>query len=71
MDPKCRAALEAALDLPELDRAVIVSELLATLAPDTEEPADEELAAELDRRLEEALSDPTATVSWSDLRKEA
>jgi putative addiction module component (TIGR02574 family) len=70
MDSKCRAVLDAALALPETDRAAIAQELLATLAPDTDSAADEEFAAELDRRLDEALNDPAATVGWSELKSE-
>jgi len=68
MDSKCRAVLDAALALTETDRAAIAQELLATLAPDTDSAADEELADELERRLDEALNDPAATMSWSELK---
>ena len=50
MDPKCRSVLDAALELPEADRAVIVETLLATLAPEAEGPTDDAAAAETDRR---------------------
>jgi putative addiction module component (TIGR02574 family) len=70
MDPKSRDVLDAALGLPEADRATIAERLLATLAPETDFLADDELAAELDRRLEEAVNEPGATVPWSVLRDE-
>ena len=60
--------LEAALSLSEDDRAMIVEALLQTLSAEPDEWDDEELASELDRRLEEALHDPTATVPWSELK---
>ena len=68
MDPKARTVLDAALDLPEGDRAAIAQSLLATLSPDVDEMDDEELLAELDRRSEEARRDPSATISWEELR---
>jgi putative addiction module component (TIGR02574 family) len=70
MDPRCRSVLDAALALSESDCAAIARELLATLAPDTEDPADDDLAAELDRRLDEALNDPEATTPWGAMRDE-
>lgn len=70
MDPKCRAVLDAALELPEADRAIIAETLLDTLAPDVDGLTDDELEAELDRRLREALDDPSATIPWSELRNE-
>ncbi len=70
MDPKARTVLDAALELPEDDRAAIAQTLLATLAPDVEEMDDEELLEELERRSEEARRDPSATISWEELRHE-
>jgi len=71
MDSKCRNVLDAALELSESDRAIIAETLLSTLSPeDSELWDDDELAAELDRRLEESRNNPSATVSWSELRDE-
>ncbi len=70
MDPKAQTVLDAALELPEDDRAAIAGVLLKTLAPDVDEVDDEELLAELDRRSEEARRDPSATISWEKLRDE-
>lgn len=70
MDPKCRAVLDAALGLSEADRAIIAETLLGTLSPDGGELTDDELAAELDRRYEEVLNDPSSTIPWSELRDE-
>jgi putative addiction module component (TIGR02574 family) len=69
MDQNGQQVLEAALALPENDRAMIAEALLQTLPPDPSDGDEEELASELDRRLEEALSDPTATIPWSELKK--
>jgi putative addiction module component (TIGR02574 family) len=65
-----KSLLSAALGLPETDRALIAEGLLATLAAETEPPSDDELAAELDRRFNEALHDPAATIAWADLKDE-
>lgn len=68
MDEKSREVLEAALSLPDNQRASLVAALLETLPPETDEWDDEEMASELDRRLDKALRDPSSTVSWADLR---
>jgi putative addiction module component (TIGR02574 family) len=68
MDEKSRQVLDAALSLPEEQRASIAGALLETLPPESDEWDDDELASELDRRLEEALGDPSSTVSWTDLK---
>jgi putative addiction module component (TIGR02574 family) len=68
MDPKCRAVLDAALELPQDARAIIAEMLLATLSPEEDETSDDDLASELDRRLEESVRDPASTVAWSELR---
>jgi putative addiction module component (TIGR02574 family) len=68
MDEMSQRILEAALRLPEDQRASIVEALLRTLSSEPDEWDDEELASELDRRLDEALADPWSTVSWTDLK---
>lgn len=68
MDPKAQTVLDAALDLPEDDRAAIAQSLLATLGPDVDEMDDEDLLAELDRRSDEARRDPSATIPWADFK---
>jgi hypothetical protein len=70
MQPQSRAVLDAALELPETDRASIALALLETLSPAADEPTDDELAAELEERLGECLSNPSATVLWSELKSE-
>jgi putative addiction module component (TIGR02574 family) len=68
MDQKSQELLQAALTLPEVDRATIAEALLETLSPEHDEWDDAELAAELDRRLKEARHDPTTTVPWTELK---
>jgi putative addiction module component (TIGR02574 family) len=68
MDTKSQAVLEAALALPEAERAEVAAELLATLGPEDATLADDELATELERRLEECRQHPSATIPWSVLK---
>jgi putative addiction module component (TIGR02574 family) len=70
MDPKCRDLLNAALELPEGDRALIAERLLETLSPEDADPFDDDLVVELDRRLEESRNDPASTISWAELKDE-
>ncbi len=62
--------LSQALQLPDADRALIAERLLSTLAPDACELTDDELEAELDRRLQEFERDPSSAVPWSSLKNE-
>jgi putative addiction module component (TIGR02574 family) len=70
MGPKCRELLHAALELPEGERAIIAERLIETLSPEDADPFDDDLAVELDRRLEESRKDPSTTLPWSKLRDE-
>ncbi len=70
MDPKCRELLNAALQLPEGERAIIAERLLETLSPDDADPFEDDLVAELDLRLDESRNDPSSTISWNELRDE-
>jgi putative addiction module component (TIGR02574 family) len=65
-----RAVLDAALRLSDEDRGMIAERLLETLSPDCAELNEDELATELDRRLQEAKNDPSQSVSWNELRDE-
>jgi putative addiction module component (TIGR02574 family) len=70
MGPKCRDLLHAALELPEGERAIIAERLLETLSPEDAEAMEDDLAVELDRRLDESRNDPATTISWTDLKDE-
>lgn len=70
MNTKSQHILEAALSLDEADRALIAEQLLASLTAPGGEASDDELAAELDRRLEDHHRDPTGAVPWSELKPE-
>ena len=71
MTPQAARILGEALRLPEAERTLIAERLLASLAPEADEQVDEELAAELDRRLEEYQRDPTAAVPFLERAAEA
>jgi putative addiction module component (TIGR02574 family) len=70
MGPKGRTLLKAALELPEGERAIIAERLLETLSPADDDPFDDDLVVELDRRLDESQRDPSTTLSWTELRDE-
>ena len=70
MSVNCRDVLDAALRLSAEDRGIIAERLLETLSPEDSELSDDDLEAELERRLEEAHRDPSTTVPWADLREE-
>ncbi len=71
MEPKCRDLLNAALELPEGERAIIAERLLETLSPEDADPFEDDLVGELDRRLEESRNDPSSTISWNELWDES
>jgi putative addiction module component (TIGR02574 family) len=70
MASKSQALLEAALSLPESERAEIAAKLLSTLAPDDATVIDDELTDELERRIAESRLDPSSTVPWGALKGE-
>ena len=70
MTSEASQVLADALRLPEAERARLARQLLDTLSPDTPDVADDELEAELGRRLQEFQQDPTAAVPWSELKRE-
>ncbi|HEV3260151.1 MAG TPA: addiction module protein [Gemmataceae bacterium] len=64
-----RGVFEAALALPERERASLVEKLLESLSPELDELTDEEFFAELERRRAEIENDPTAAIPWTDVVK--
>jgi putative addiction module component (TIGR02574 family) len=61
---------EAALALPEADRALLAERLLESISPEDDILSDEELAAELDRRHAEFLRDPSIGIPWEEVRRQ-
>lgn len=70
MSPECLALYEAALTLPEADRALLVERLLETLAPEEDELTDDEMFAELERRRADVEAGRVTPIPWSEVRFE-
>jgi putative addiction module component (TIGR02574 family) len=70
MNPQNQAVFDAALALPEEERALLAERLLETLSPETNDQTDDELAAELDRRFAEYQRDPSVAVPWSEIKRQ-
>ncbi len=69
MAPQTQVLFEAALALPEAERSLLVERLLDSLAPESDQRTDAELAAELDRRFAEYQQDPSTAVPWSEIQR--
>jgi putative addiction module component (TIGR02574 family) len=65
-----RSVFDAALALPEKDRAALAQLLLESLSEMQEDVSDDELLAELERRSAEADRGAADAVPWSELRDE-
>jgi putative addiction module component (TIGR02574 family) len=70
MTAQTQAVLDAALALPEAERALLVERLLETLSPEEEELSDDELFAELERRRAEIEQGLVKPIPWSEVRLE-
>jgi putative addiction module component (TIGR02574 family) len=70
MTAQTKALLDAALSLPEKERALLADELWESLSPSDELMTDDQLFAELQRRDAELGKDPSAAIPWSELEKE-
>jgi putative addiction module component (TIGR02574 family) len=71
MSDRSASLLAAALQLPDADRAELVTGLLDSLDSsdgDAEEMSEDELVAELELRAEEMRRDPDAGVPWEQVR---
>lgn len=69
MNPQTQAVFDAALALPEAERALLVERLLETLPPEPSERTDDQLEAELDRRFDEYQRDPSMGIPWSEIKR--
>ena len=67
MTPQTQAIFDAALALPEDERALLVVRLQETLSEEGDEMTDDELEAELNRRRAEILEGKVKPVPLSDL----
>ncbi len=70
MTPQHQAIIDAALALPEAERALLAERLLESLAPETEDLTDDDLFAELERRRAEFEQDPSTGVPWSEVKRQ-
>lgn len=70
MTAQTKALFDAALALPETERALLADQLWDSLPLEENVISDDQLFAELERRHAEAERDPSATVPWSELEKE-
>jgi putative addiction module component (TIGR02574 family) len=68
MTVQTQAVLDAALALPEAERALLVERLLETLSSEAEELTDDELFAELERRRAEIEQGVVNPIPWSEVR---
>ena len=70
MTAQTKALFDAALALPEAERATLADRLWDSLSLNENDISDDQLFAELERRHSEAEKDPSVTAPWSELRKE-
>jgi putative addiction module component (TIGR02574 family) len=70
MTAQTKALLDAALALPEAERALLADELWGSLSPSDEPMTDDQLYAELERRDAQLEKDPSAAIPWTELEKE-
>lgn len=69
MNAQHQAIIDAALGLPEAERALLLERLLEAAPPELDQFDDEQFAAELERRREELERDPAGAIPWSELQK--
>ncbi len=67
MNPKSQEIVDAALNLSEADRVVILERLLDSLSPDCADRPDDLWEAELDKRFAEFEQSAGDAVPWSEL----
>jgi len=69
MSAETQAIFQAALGLDPVLRELLADRLLDSLEEPGEEISDEEFRAELDRRYQEYLRDPSCAIPWSEVKK--
>lgn len=70
MTATAKSLLESALALPESERMAIAEALFDSVPEEFVELDDEAFAQELRRRSEEMDKDPSASIPWSEVRKQ-
>jgi putative addiction module component (TIGR02574 family) len=69
MNPQNQVIFDAALGLPETERALLAERLLESLPPASDPLPDDELTAELERRWAEFRQDPSVAMPWSEVKR--
>jgi putative addiction module component (TIGR02574 family) len=70
MTPETQALLDAALALPEKQRALLAQRLMESVSDEEVEMLDDEFLAELERRREDMESGRVTPIPWSEFRLE-
>ena len=70
MNPTRQSILEAALRLPDHDRAALVEALIDSLSPNDKVTDDDSLAAELEARWADFEHSAEGTLSWDELKNQ-
>ena len=70
MSPETQSVYQAALALPEAERALLVERLIETLSPEEIELTDDELFAELERRRADVEEGRVKPIPWEEFRFE-
>ena len=63
--------IEAALTLPESERAELVDTLISTFAPEDAAPLDDAWLAEINRRSDEFDAGGVQTLTWAEVKERA
>jgi len=70
MSERARKLLQDAMELPVQERAVLITDLLATLDGEPDSDVEAAWAAEVENRAREALANPEDDVAWEAVRAE-
>lgn len=69
MSDRFESILKAALALPEMQRVLLIDELVESLPPETGPYSDEEILAELERRRAEMEEGSVKPIPWEEVRR--
>jgi putative addiction module component (TIGR02574 family) len=69
MSDQFESILKAALALSEMQRVLLIDELVESLPPTTEPYSDEEMLAELERRRAEVEQGLVKPIPWEEVRR--
>lgn len=70
MNSHFETILKAALALPEMQRVLLIDELVESLPAKTGPFSDEEITAELERRKEEVENGKVKPIPWEEVRRQ-